>query len=331
MPPPALIVIGASAGGVEALRHVVAGLDPDIPAAIFVVLHIPPHGTSVLPAILKRAGRLPATHAVDGDPIEPARIYVAPPDFHLLIGDNRMFLRRGPQEHGTRPAVDPLFRTAAEAHGARVIGVVLSGMLDDGTSGLLAIKRHGGYALVQDPDNALQDGMPRSALATVEVDRVLPAAALGAELNELARLASEEREAKPPAPSAGARTENDTAERDVLEREGTLAGISCPHCAGSLWQVEEEGHVHFRCRVGHQYGTESLLAAQAGALEAALWTAVRSLEETSATARRLADRMGRIAPGKAVERHLRKAVQAEAHAAVIRRVLLSSERALSSE
>src|SRR5687768_3276835 len=142
MPPPAIVVIGASAGGVEALRLLVAPLDSDIPAALFVVLHVPSRGTSVLPAILQRAGRLPAAHAVDGDRIVASRIYVAPPDFHLLLQNGTIVLQRGPQEHGTRPAVDPLFRTAAAAYGERVLGVVLSGTLDDGTSGLLAIKRH---------------------------------------------------------------------------------------------------------------------------------------------------------------------------------------------
>jgi len=330
MQTPAIVVIGASAGGVEALSQVVAALAPDIPAAICIVLHVPAHGTSVLPAILKRAGRLPAVHVSDGDVIEPAHIYIAPPDSHLLIRPGSMFLRRGPREHGTRPAIDPLFRTAATTYGPRVIGVILSGTLDDGTSGLIAIKRHGGYALVQDPAEALHRGMPNSALAAVDVDRVLSAAAIGEALNELARTI-----VQTAGPLAGRETgmgaEVDIATASETEREGILAGISCPHCSGTLWEVEEEGHIHFQCRVGHQYGTASLLAAQSDALDAALWTAVRSLEEAAATARRLAERMGRLASGKATERHLQRAAQAEKHAAVIRRVLQSADAAAATE
>ena len=170
-----MITIGASAGGVEALTELVRGLPVDLPASVFVSLHVPPHGTSMLPQILSRRGPLPAHHARDGEPIEPGRIYVAPPDLHLLIHQGVVRLSRGPRENGFRPAIDPLFRTAARWHGPRVVGVILSGTLDDGTAGLLAIKERGGFAVVQDPDDALFPGMPRNAMDVVHVDHVLPA------------------------------------------------------------------------------------------------------------------------------------------------------------
>jgi two-component system, chemotaxis family, protein-glutamate methylesterase/glutaminase len=322
MPAPAIIVIGASAGGVEALRTVVAGLDADIPAAVFVVLHIPARGPSALPAILARAGPLPAQHAEDGLPIEAGRIFIAPPDFHLLVERHAMFLRRGPQENGTRPAVDPLFRSAAAAFGRRTIGVVLSGSLDDGTSGLLAIKRHHGVAIVQHPDDALHRGMPSSALASVRCDHVLGAAGIGPLLNRLAREERQE-DALPVPPDYLLSTEAkvDMQDPDGAEGEGEVAGLSCPHCNGSLWQVEEEGHLRFRCRVGHRYGPESLLDAQADSVEAALWTAVRALEETSETARRIAARISAAGVEGRGARQLRRAHQAERHAAVIRGLL----------
>jgi hypothetical protein len=182
-----IVVVGASAGGVEALIGLVGGLPSDLPAALFVVLHIPSTGTGMLPEILRRKGPLPADHARDGEPIEPSRICVAPPNHHLLIRDGRVRLSVGPRENRQRPALDPLFRTAARAHGRRVVGIVLSGSLDDGTAGLGAVKARGGVAIVQDPAEALFDSMPRSALASIEFDAILPVARIGAELARLAR------------------------------------------------------------------------------------------------------------------------------------------------
>src|SRR4051794_18781245 len=186
MPGHDIIVVGASAGGVETLAQLVKGLPADLPASIFVVLHVSPHGSSVLPEILGRRGVLPAAHARDGEPIVPGRIYVAPPDFHLIVWPGQVGLSRGPTENGVRPSVDPLFRTAARSYGRRVVGVILSGSLDDGTAGLAAIKQRGGVAVVQSPEEALFAGMPRSALESVAVDHCLPAAETPPLLVELA-------------------------------------------------------------------------------------------------------------------------------------------------
>jgi two-component system, chemotaxis family, protein-glutamate methylesterase/glutaminase len=180
-----LIVVGASAGGVQALCELVAGLPPDLPAAVLVVLHVAPHGHSALPAILARSGRLPACHPADGEAIRPGRIYVAPPDLHLMVEDGHLQLSRQASENGHRPAVDILFRTAARAYGPRVVGVVLTGNLDDGTAGLATIKRCGGRAVVQDPREADYPGMPESAIANVAVDHVLPLGEMAAVLQQL--------------------------------------------------------------------------------------------------------------------------------------------------
>lgn len=174
-----VVAVGASAGGVEALRALVAELPPDFPAAILVVLHIPRDAPSALPAILTRSGQLPARQAVDGEPVRPGRIYVATNDRHLLLLDGRLRLSRGPAENNHRPAVDPLFRSVARAAGRRAVGVVLSGSRDDGAAGLASIAAAGGVAVVQKPSDALHPGMPEAALAAVAPDHSLPAAELG--------------------------------------------------------------------------------------------------------------------------------------------------------
>lgn len=265
MPPRHIIVIGASAGGVESLTKLVRDLPSDIPAAVFVTIHFPPTGTSALARILKRVGLLTPVQATDHIQIEEGHIYVAPPDHHLLVFRDHMRLYRGPRENGNRPAIDPMFRSAALAYGARVIGVVLSGNLDDGTSGLLAIKRRGGIAVVQDPEDAMFSSMPQSAVDHVDVDYVVKLDRLPALLEELAK--------RPPiageiVPSDDARKETENSELDLAriedaeEHPGVLAPFGCPDCGGTLWELREGNLVRFRCRVGHAWTSEALLASQ---------------------------------------------------------------------
>jgi two-component system chemotaxis response regulator CheB len=232
-----IVVIGASAGGVEALMELVAGLPANLRAAVFIVIHLPPHSESRLPHILSRAGAFRARMAQDGDGIQCGRIAIAPPDRHLLLTRERVRVVYGPRENHLRPAVDPLFRSAALAFGPRVIGVVLTGALDDGASGLVAIKREGGLALVQDPETATFPSMPRSAMAYVDVDACLPLKKLASKIVALTVTEA-------PMPE----TPHDTTD---LEREVKIAGldlsvvdhdqergapvaITCPECHGPL-------------------------------------------------------------------------------------------------
>jgi two-component system chemotaxis response regulator CheB len=325
MPGRDIIVVGASAGGVEALTQLVRGLPADLPAAVFVVLHVPPHGTSVLPNILRRAGRLPADHARDGEPIVPGRVFVAPPDYHLLLKDGHVRLARGPTENSHRPSIDPLFRTAARRHGRRVIGVVLSGVLDDGTAGLLAIKNRGGLAVVQRPDDALYSGMPQNALDNVAVDHSLRVAEIGP---LLARLAAEPPAAPEPPVPPELELETDMAELEVdalqrPDRPGNLSGFGCPECGGTLWELHEGDMVRYRCRVGHAWSPDSLLAKQSDGLEAALWTALRALEERAVLATKMARRADLRSYDLVAAKFRDQANEAAAHARVIRNVLLN--------
>ncbi len=290
MPGHDIIVIGASSGGVEVLTSLVSRLPETLPAAIFIVLHVRPDVPSLLPAILNRVGALPAAHAVDGEPIRTGRIYVAPPGKQIYLHKRRVGVELGPRENMHRPAIDPLFRTAAHHHGSRVIGVIASGALDDGTAGLQAVKEAGGIAVVQDPADAVCASMPAHAMARVAVDHCVKAVDLPALLVHLVGM---------PTPDPGARLQVplETYEEVVstLERAatgppiGVESGLTCPECSGILREVREGDVLRFRCRVGHAYTSQTMLEAQGEAVEKALWTAVRSLEERSILIGKLAE------------------------------------------
>jgi two-component system chemotaxis response regulator CheB len=288
-----VVVVGASAGGVEALKELVGGLPADFPATVLVVLHIPPSSSNALAAILDRAGPLEVRGAAHGELLLPGAVRVAPPDHHLMVADGRLALSLGPRENGHRPAVDVLFRSAARAVGPRCIGVVLSGALDDGSAGLVAVRTRGGLGVVQDPDEALQPGMPASAIEAAAPEHVLPVADIPA---LLARLVTQEvpedvdQGASQLIEVETAMANFDMSKIDAQEHPGQPAGFSCPDCSGALWSIEERGLLRFRCRVGHAWSAESLLSQQSETLEGALWMALRSLEEKAALSRELGRR-----------------------------------------
>lgn len=287
-----VIVVGASAGGVEALRTLVAGLPADLPATVLVVLHVPSYGASALPAILSRSGPLPARHPQPDERLAESVVYVAPPDHHLVVRDEHIALTRGPRENGHRPAVDVLFRSAARALDTRVIGVVLSGSLDDGTAGLAAIAARGGVTVAQDPDDALYPGMPLSAISHVKVDHVVP---ISETSKLLERLCEEEVVPAnlPVTPLLEVETDLALMDDEAMnqsERPGLPSGFSCPDCNGVLWEIEDGDLTRYRCRVGHAWSAESLFGEQTTRLDDALWMALRGLEEKAALARTLAER-----------------------------------------
>jgi len=320
-----IVVIGASAGGVHALIELVAGIPRDLPVSIFIVQHVAPYGKSAMPSILSRASSLKAIHPEDGDRIEKGWIYVAPPDYHLLIEDGRVRLSRGPTENGHRPSVDVLFRSAARVYGPRVVGVILTGNLDDGTAGLAQVKKYGGLAVVQDPGEADYPSMPKSAVENVDVDHVVSLSSIPKLLAELVREPVEER--NPP----GETKEEATSMKQELERGedrengGKPSEFTCPDCGGSLWESRERELIHFRCRTGHAYAPESLIAKQYDALEGTLWAAVRSLQENAALARRMERWMSQRNNGPGKERYSRRAAEAEGHASALRKILLAEQ------
>jgi two-component system, chemotaxis family, protein-glutamate methylesterase/glutaminase len=318
-----VIAIGASAGGVGSLQRLVEHIPADFPAAILVALHLPDGIRSMLPEILTRAGNLPATQAVNGERLLPRHIYVAPAGFHLTVHRGRLVVNRGAREHGLRPAIDPLFRSAAIAYGPRAIGIVLSGLLDDGTVGLREIKRAGGIAVVQDPRDTEWPSMPQSALNHVEVDYCVPAAQIGTLLQQIVMPQERGATTMPNGDDARAKEELTelTVHRDERDHPGEPSPYSCPECGGVLWEIRD-GEL-FRCRVGHDYTSETLTTEQAMAVEHALWTALRALEEQAAVRRRMAERASRQGMTAAADRHQARAQELEERSQQVRTLLLA--------
>ena len=329
MPGHDIIVVGASAGGVEALKEVARGLPADLQAAVFVVLHIPAQSPSILPQILDRDGPLRSAHAVDGEAIRHGRIYVALPDNHLLIERDRVRVIHGPRENRYRPAVDPLFRSAAVAYGPRVVGVVLTGALDDGTVGMIAVKQCGGVAVVQDPREAIYSGMPSSVMRSVEVDYSVRLAEIAPLLARLSREPAAEGVFKV---DEDLETENKIAEQEMnpeelfeaIERIGKISTVTCPECHGALWELRDSDHLRFRCHVGHAFSADSLVAEQTESLEMALWSAVRALEEKMSLARRMAARSRQRNFERAARGFEEKARAAQQQADTLRQLILSA-------
>jgi two-component system, chemotaxis family, protein-glutamate methylesterase/glutaminase len=276
-----IVVVGASAGGVQALQTLIAGLPATFPAAVLIVLHIPAHTPSQLHTILARAGALTITSAEDGDAIVPGRVYVAPTDRHLLVEGERIRVTRGPKENRVRPAVDVLFRSAAYAYGPRVIGIVLSGMLDDGTAGLWAIKDRGGIALVQSPEDAQHASMPESAIKYVAVDATLPVAAMPAHLAQLTRAHPPMEQAAPPqalAIETRIALEGNALQGGVMQL-GAVSANTCPECHGVLIRIQEGSIVRYRCHTGHAFSLQTLIADVNEEIDTTLWAALRAIEE----------------------------------------------------
>jgi two-component system chemotaxis response regulator CheB len=332
---PDLVVIGASAGGVEALKRLIARLPPDLPATVLLTLHLGEGTPSLLPGILARAGEIRVLPATEGAPLVPGVVYVSQPNVHLAVVDDHVVLGPGAKENGHRPSVDVLLRSAAVAHGRRVVGVILTGMLDDGTAGLAAVARYGGVPLVQDPAEADFPSMPMNALRGTPTARSL---ALDALVDEVVHVVSGDS----PSPGSMPEVPESVRERDRAEvrsalgrqpvlhdggRIGRPSPYSCPDCGGVLNEVEDDAPLRFRCRVGHAYNGESLLRRQGHTFEDALWTALRAVEERVEVSRRLAEEAARSGRDWSHAHFARRAQDASRSAEVLRDVLAQHREA----
>ena len=325
-----IVVIGASAGGMDALQKLVSGLPADLSASVFIVWHLAPGTKSILPQVLSKAGPLKALNPADGDRIQPGRIYVAPNDHHMLLEKGYIRVAKGPKENRFRPAVDPLFRSAAYLYGPRVIGVVMTGALDDGTAGLWTIKLRGGTAIVQEPEEALIRAMPLNALDNVAVDHKLPAQKIGELVGRLVR--------EPAAAPVGVPAEEDektwheiriAKEREALEEDifrfGELSPFTCPECRGVLTLLREGKIVRFRCHTGHAFSADTLLEAGTEAIEERLWDAVRAVDETVLLLSRLGEEFARSGNTAAAEKCFDQARAAHERMMPVRQAAIGNE------
>jgi two-component system chemotaxis response regulator CheB len=323
-----IIVVGASVGGIEALRILASGLPENFAGSLFVVVHTAASSPRLLASILERAGPLPATYVAGRQSIEAGRIYVPSPDHHLLLEQGNVCVSRGPKENMFRPAIDPLFRSAAQTYGRRVIGVVLTGGLDDGTAGLLAVKQLGGTAIVQDPDDALCPSMPRSAMQQVEVDHCVPIVEMASLLTRLTREEVEEKGEyivpKEIKTEVAIAREEKPFEAGVLAL-GTPSMFSCPECHGVLLQIKSGNLTRFRCHTGHAYSIQSLLADINEGIEDALWSAIRAIEEQVLLMQHLAEHVHESGAGTSAEKLLDSAHFAQRRAELVRQVALQPD------
>jgi two-component system chemotaxis response regulator CheB len=326
-----IIVLGASAGGFEALKKLVAGLPNDLQASLFIVWHMSPDIRGVLPQVLNRSQTLHAAHAYDGEPILPNRIYVAPPDRHLLVEQGRVRVTRGPKENRFRPAVDPLFRSAAYAYGSRVMGVILSGALDDGTAGLWTIKHRGGIAIVQNPLDAEVPSMPENALREVEIDYSVSVAEIPDLLVRLSKETVAESSEVNMEEDEKTKIEiriaaQDSAFESGVMKLGELTPYTCPECHGVLSTLKDGKLMRFRCHTGHAFSADALLTTVTENIEDSLWSAIRGVEESIMLLNHLGDHFAEINQTKLAAMYFKKAKEAEQRARFVRQAVLSHER-----
>lgn len=324
-----IIVIGASAGGLEALKKIVQSLPPGMDASIFIVWHMSPDVRGIMPDILNKLNTIYAAHAIDREPIKPNRIYVAPPDHHLLIEEGWVRVTRGPKENHFRPAVDPLFRSAAYTYGNRVIGVILSGALDDGTAGLWRIKHNGGVAIVQEPADAEVPSMPENALREVEIDLCVPATDIAALLIKL----SSEEVTGDTAAMRDERTKIEigiAAEENALQQGalnlGMLSPYTCPECHGVLSKIMEGGFVRYRCHTGHAYSADTLLVALTHNIEESLYSAIRGMDESILLLNHIGDHYAEANQPKLAALYFKKAKEASERSELVREAVQRHEQ-----
>jgi two-component system, chemotaxis family, protein-glutamate methylesterase/glutaminase len=327
-----IIVIGASSGGVEALKNLIARLPSDFEASLFIVWHMSPNIRGILPQVLNQANTIYAAHAVDREPIYPNRIYIAPPDHHLLIESGCVRVTRGPKENRFRPAVDPLFRSAAYTYGQRVLGVILSGALDDGVAGLWTVKHRGGIAIVQDPNDAEVPSMPENAQREVTIDYCVPVAEMGALLVRLSQeqvadkvFMKDETENKKTEIEIRIAEQGSAFEAGIM-RFGTLTPYSCPECLGVLSAIKDGNLTRYRCHTGHAFSGDSLLATITERIEDSLYAAIRGIEESVMLLNHIGDHIAELNQPKLAAVYFQKAKEAEARGQLIRQVVLSHEQ-----
>ena len=326
-----IIVIGASAGGFDALKKLVRGLPQDFQASIFVVWHMSPDIRGVLPQVLSRENTIEVAHAYDGEPIKPNRIYVAPPDRHLLIENGQARVTRGPKENRFRPAVDPLFRSAAYAYNNRVIGVILSGALDDGTAGLWTVKHRGGTAVVQDPDDAEVPSMPENALREVEVDYCVPVSEMADLLVRLSKEKAAEtsevimEDDEKTKIEIGIAAEDGAFESGIM-KFGELTPFTCPDCHGVLSKIKDGKRARFRCHTGHAFSADALLATVTENIEDSLYSAMRGVEESIMLLNHIGDHFAEVNQTKLAAMYFKKAKEAQNRVQIVRQVVLTHEQ-----
>lgn len=324
-----IIVMGASTGGFDAFKKIIAGLPPDFSTPIFIVWHMSPDIRGILPEVLNRTNRIVAAHAYNNEEIKPNRIYVAPPDHHMLIEADKILVTHGPKENRFRPSVDPLFRSAAYAYGKRVIGVILSGALDDGTAGLWTVKHYGGTAIVQNPMEAEVSSMPENAMREVKIDYCVSLSKMPTLLVRLSKdplsanadVMKDEQTKK----EIQVADEERALEKGILQF-GNLSPFSCPECHGVLSRLQNDHIIRYRCHTGHAYSADALMASITEKIEEGLYSAIRGMDESIMLLNHLGDHYAEANHPKLAALYFQKAKEALERSEWVRRAALNHEQ-----
>lgn len=326
-----IIVIGASAGGFEAIKKIVSGFPANFDASVFIVWHMSSDVRGILPQVLSKVGKLPASNAIDREPVKAGRIYIAPPDYHLVLEKELVRITKGPKENRFRPAIDPLFRSAAYVYSNRVIGIILSGALDDGTAGLWAIKQRGGIAMVQDPEEAEVQSMPENAIKAVKVDYILPADEIGETLLKISSEDVEDLKLTDMEQEENLKKEievslEDEALKMKLFETGELTPYTCPECHGVLSAIREGRRVRYRCHTGHAFTADSLLSSISENIETSFWNAIRNVQESVFLLNHMGDHFAEMNEPNVAAGFFKKAKESLQRAEFIRKVLTEHEQ-----
>jgi two-component system, chemotaxis family, protein-glutamate methylesterase/glutaminase len=323
--PKFMVVVGTSAGGIRAIEELVMQLKPEMDAAFFIVIHLSRKGVGdVLFQRMQQHSQLPCRVARDGEPIQKATIYIAPPDNHMLLGNGKIIIGKGAQENRWRPSINNLFRSAAANYNSRVIGIVLTGMLDDGTAGMAAIKRCGGIGIVQNPNEADYPDMPLSVLENMDVDYVESLARTGELLSEIISVTNPEPFDVPPDIQKEAAIDQRVSTRMDNLTQFEKSDFNCPDCGGGLWITQKDHPAHFRCHVGHSFTERELLVRTAEVMESTFWTALRMMEERRALLLKLAKRDEERGYSSTSQIHNEKAKELEVHIENLKQILFST-------
>jgi two-component system chemotaxis response regulator CheB len=321
-----IVAIGASAGGTTILPELLKQLTDDIKVAAFVVMHLSKQSIGdLLVKRLQKYTSFTCKIPMHGETIKEQHVYIAMPDHHLMVSQNKILLGHGPMENRYRPSIDALFRSAAVNFAPKVIGIILTGMLEDGASGMYAIQKSGGVCIIQDPGEAKYSDMPQAVLNTLKPDYAIPVSEMGGAIKDAISNLKRKKKGKIPSDiiKEAAIAERVNIGIEEVKNPGEVSVISCPDCGGSLWEMKGNGFTRYRCHLGHAYSQEGLVSSMEVSTESTLWTALRIIEERRNLLRQIGNKESKNGKSTLAATYLKRSAELEAHIGKLKEILFA--------